>query len=1182
MTRLKSAGFWLLIFLISVASVSSQEVTPLEQLDYNIEEIVLPGGRLGNNVNCIVQGPYGYVWFGSHGGLHRYDGQKFVTYKNTTTSIANTSTDLSFPYVEWLHWTRDSLLWVATWGNGAYLFDPKTETFRHFGADRNNPAKLSHPQVNVIAEDGKGDIWFGTNDGLNHWNEEDEIFTKFYHDPDVPTSLPHSYITSLYLDRRGDLWVGSGFAYFLPNEGGLSKLNEDRNSFTNYVGGDQPNELYASAVEGILEDSKGNFWVGTTQALHKMNRDKGTFTRLFPSTDQPYAPGMTKRQDPAVYSILEDQDGSLWVGTIMFDGYESHLLKHDPVSQTNIILPFSTSAWNLCQSWDGTVWVAGAGISGKCFKVQKKNSNLKTLIAERSHWHESFRNSPLWIKIEGDYNRQVGLGEPLDLGYDAFRNALWIKFALVNLYSFDNHVVLACYDFDSKETQWYEIDVRSISKATGSSIDYNDRTAGIGIDPRGHVWGSLDNDDVGLYRLNPETNEVSLWYHDSTDESTLSSNRLTSVYVDQQGNVWAGAFEQGVNLILAGTSAVKRYPLFELFYANEFNNTPLSFAQDASGNIWACGALYPESSRSAILKFNPTQDSFEIHFLPDAYRFEILENLAISPKTRDVAVSLVSGVLGFFSNSEWQFYSAATNSFPITTIADIQSDPSGRFWLAAAGYAAFVWFENPERPYYFETDERTSGRLSRTGDAGSHGEVFFLNSEGPDRLHKDSMSFETHEHESNVRFTDLYLAGSRVLVGSESFLPQPLTELEGIELPHSIDNFSVAFSDMSFENEQNTFQYRLFPDEEEWTTIEDNMISFYRLGAGQYELHIRPIAGTSAILKIRKKPPWWRTWWAYSLYGTTAILLLWLIQKTQKERTIRIEREKTKDRELAQAKEIEKAYTQLEETHSNLKATQTQLIHAEKMASLGELTAGIAHEIQNPLNFVNNFSEVSGELLEEIKEELEDGNLEVVDEIVDDLKQNLEKINHHGYRASNIVQGMLAHSRASSSDRELADINQLADEYVRLAYHGFRAKDNGFNTTFEAILDEDLPKIKVASQDIGRVLLNLINNAFYACARKSESSGNGYVPKVIVTTAHDIQYVKVSVEDNGPGIPPEIIDKIFQPFFTTKPTGSGTGLGLSLSYDIIKAHGGDLHVSSQVGLGSVFTIELPINHDHEA
>jgi len=268
----------------------------------------------------------------------------------------------------------------------------------------------------------------------------------------------------------------------------------------------------------------------------------------------------------------------------------------------------------------------------------------------------------------------------------------------------------------------------------------------------------------------------------------------------------------------------------------------------------------------------------------------------------------------------------------------------------------------------------------------------------------------------------------------------------------------------------------------------------------------------------------------------------------------------------------------LEHTLAELKSTQYQLIQSEKMASLGELTAGIAHEIQNPLNFVNNFSEVNEELLRELKTEAEKGNLEDVKAIANDIALNSEKINRHGKRADTIVKGMLQHSRASSGQKEPTDINKLADEYLRLAYHGLRAKDKSFNSNFKTELDNSIGKINVAPQEIGRVILNLINNAFYAVNEKQKQNLNGYQPTVTITTAKRNGKVEIKVKDNGNGIPQKILDKIFQPFFTTKPTGQGTGLGLSLAYDTItKGHGGELGVETKESEGSEFIIWLPLN-----
>ena len=262
---------------------------------------------------------------------------------------------------------------------------------------------------------------------------------------------------------------------------------------------------------------------------------------------------------------------------------------------------------------------------------------------------------------------------------------------------------------------------------------------------------------------------------------------------------------------------------------------------------------------------------------------------------------------------------------------------------------------------------------------------------------------------------------------------------------------------------------------------------------------------------------------------------------------------------------------------AELKSTQAQLIQSEKMASLGELTAGIAHEIQNPLNFVNNFSDVNKELLMEMKDEIDKGNMEEAKALANDVIHNEDKINNHGKRADAIVKGMLQHSRISNGIKEPTNINALADEYLRLSYHGFRAKDKSFNAIMQNDFDERIEKIDIVPQDIGRVLLNLFNNAFYAVNEKRKKLGDTFQPAVSVSTKKLNDTIQITVKDNGNGIPQKVVDKIFQPFFTTKPTGEGTGLGLSLSYDIItKEHKGILKVETKEGEGAEFTIQLPV------
>ena len=308
----------------------------------------------------------------------------------------------------------------------------------------------------------------------------------------------------------------------------------------------------------------------------------------------------------------------------------------------------------------------------------------------------------------------------------------------------------------------------------------------------------------------------------------------------------------------------------------------------------------------------------------------------------------------------------------------------------------------------------------------------------------------------------------------------------------------------------------------------------------------------------------------------------WAITEFKLDRTEKVKRttaillEETIEELEQKRKAIEETNVALQKSLEGLKAAQQQLIESEKMASLGELTAGIAHEIQNPLNFVNNFSEVSGELLHEMQEEIDNNNFDEVKAIAQDVQENLTKILHHGKRADGIVKGMLQHSRTSTGAKELTDINALVDEYLRLAFHGLKAKDKSFNATMKTDFDETIGNINIIPQDIGRVILNLITNAFYVVNEKKKSGIENYEPTVSLSTKKINGKVEIKVADNGNGIPQKILDKIFQPFFTTKPTGEGTGLGLSLAYDIVKAHGGEIKMETKEGEGSVFTIQIPI------
>jgi len=407
-----------------------------------------------------------------------------------------------------------------------------------------------------------------------------------------------------------------------------------------------------------------------------------------------------------------------------------------------------------------------------------------------------------------------------------------------------------------------------------------------------------------------------------------------------------------------------------------------------------------------------------------------------------------------------------------------------------------------------------------------------------------------------------------------------ITNDKTMQLTYNQNSFSFEYAALSYLfPEKNRYAYMVDGLDKDWHYIGTRHYTAYtNLDPGHYVFRVKACNNDGywneegISIDIIITPPFWKTWWFMTASALLiACVIFGYIQyrtRSLRKQTIVLE-QKVNVRTF----ELSEKNTELTQTMTNLRSTQDQLIQSEKMASLGQLTAGIAHEIQNPLNFVNNFSESSIELLEEVETSKDPSEQK---ELISDVKQNLEKVVHHGKRADSIVKGMLMHSRAGVSEKQITDINKLVTEFVELAYHGMRAKDSGFNCNIEKDLGKDLPKVKVIPQDISRVVLNIFNNAFYAVEDRKKSEGEDYKRVVKVRTYRSGNKVGIAIRDNGKGIPQDVKDKIFEPFFTTKPTGQGTGLGLSISYDIItKGHQGDLRVDSKQNEFTEFIIELP-------
>jgi signal transduction histidine kinase len=456
---------------------------------------------------------------------------------------------------------------------------------------------------------------------------------------------------------------------------------------------------------------------------------------------------------------------------------------------------------------------------------------------------------------------------------------------------------------------------------------------------------------------------------------------------------------------------------------------------------------------------------------------------------------------------------------------------------------------------------------------GPTGKLYFGSSNGYYAFYPEQVTKGIKPPE--ILLSAFYLGNKMAQPGKDGPLKNPIWEAKKIELPYNQNVFSFEFAAIDFVNPaDNRHLFMLDDYDNEWRQGgAEHKAYYFNVPPGHYTFRVKAAnsdglwAEKSLVVVIT--PPWWRTWWAYFLYGLLFVVGAYLIYRHQKRRLVAAERERARTRELAQAKEIERAYQEL-------KVTQAQLVQREKMASLGELTAGIAHEIQNPLNFVNNFSETNKELVAELQQEIKNKNYEEAAAIAADINANEEKISHHGKRADNIVKGMLQHARASSGEKQPTDINQLTEEYLRLAYQGLRAKDKTFTVHLQTSFDETIGQVTAVSQEIGRVLLNLYNNAFYAVQGKKAKLNGTFEPIVSVSTKKEGNSVVIVVKDNGTGMSEQVVNKVFQPFFTTKPTGEGTGLGLSLSYDIVtKGHNGTINVESKEGEGSLFVITLP-------
>jgi signal transduction histidine kinase/ligand-binding sensor domain-containing protein len=1075
-------------------------------------------GLSQNLVQDMVMDKKGNLWIGTYGGLTKFDGTHFT--------IFGANNGMSNGLINDLLIDKNDNLWIVEYEK-IYRFDG--QSFRAIPL-------LSYDKLFIgdLHEDQEGTIWVSTDKGI--FSIKDNSVTHF----EIKEGIKDLMVFDIYSNKQGQVFVNTIKGVFVL----------EKNRFIPYLPGRNINSIRAFLVGKDRED---NLWMA-----RKNVHDKNIVLIKYAGADSIiYSVKEGFTVSSSVTSLMEDKNGMIWISTreeglIRFDG------KQFIYYTTKDGLP---SNWIQCSIEDdaGNIWVATQnGISRLSYSFM---NNLETIATNEQN--AQFAITPDGTKWVVSKNSLIQYRKKDAMVYDL--TALQVKtFARsifadhtgqLWLYIFGNdnvNVPGRMARFDGKNFYLY-------GKEQGINLKYNLQ---ILEDKLGNIWFSGDG---GVYKFDG---------HTMTKYGTAQGffNPSSACFKDSKGDCWLGTFDS-VLYKFDGTH-VTSYSKQDGFPGSYINN----INEDPFGNIWI-------ASDKGVSKFDGKRFKGYGHIAG-------LDNVVVGVEM-DTTRRLLwfSSIAGLVSMGFDEINAAEPVVHLYNQRNGFEIIPSHLNYSKIYFDSLGIWNFGLNGIYRFDYDKVKQSKttlLQIRNIRLDNQQVAWSN------IYKRKMN--THDslvllNETALKFGKPLDAKKRqeqqAAFGAISFdsLQKGSLIPENLVLPYKNNSitFEFATSSPSF-GKYTQYRYTLEGYTKNWSPLSTKDEAFFgNMNEGKYIFHLQAISTLGALSALsysfRVLPPWYRTWWAYALYVLVLLsgiflFIRWRTKALQKEKQILEEKVTTRTSELNQSLE-------------NLKSTQSQLIQAEKMASLGELTAGIAHEIQNPLNFVNNFSEVNQEMLEELKAERLKPNTERDDDLqndlINDVIANSEKITHHGKRADVIVKGMLQHSSAGSGKRESTDVNALCDEYLRLAYHGLRAKDKNFNATMKTDFDESIDNINIIPQDIGRVILNLITNAFYVVNEKKKSGIEGYEPTVTVSTSRSPLLgrgvggeVSITVKDNGNGIPQKILDKIFQPFFTTKPTGQGTGLGLSLSYDIVKAHGGELKVETKEGEGSEFIIQLPI------
>ncbi|WP_237852462.1 sensor histidine kinase [Rhodohalobacter sulfatireducens] len=1135
-------------FLLTLALILIIPASLLGQGNsYQFKHLTPADGLASTTVVDITQDQYGFIWIGSQDGVSRFDG----------------------------------------------------ESFNHFRPDPGDSLSISSLDAQYLAADNRGGVWITiTDQGLDYYDPEIEGFRKYRASDGLPAG---QRFTEVSIDNSGNVWAATDSSVY--------RLNSDTDRFSREEG-QQIGSTYR--IKAYNNGELIYFHQAPTGELLIGRRDtSGEYTyenvtrRLNPSGSHPYR-----------MHVFSDENGTEWLVN------ESHIARKPVESQDWEILPVRNRACldNLREALfdkEGLLWVKNQEVlcrinpeTGRADEFRHNPEDPTSILPVRSGEDSRMyidRQGVLWIARYASGISRIDLYSGGFQLYNIFNQlptndvisvleagdgTFWVGTRMLGnslLRLNQNGSVVARYG-----TSYFD----APNGRTVASQLSHPHVMALAESQDGSIWAGTGSSTTifgGLNRIRPGSSTITRFKHEQEDPNSLPNNNIQAIETDGSDRVWFLSSTDNIHWINPRNEQITEVELPDSAIVDK-NRTQFLY-EDSNENIW----IFKEGQKHPLYLNHENMEVIPIVLqLPDGTPLidQIGEYRSIhETDSGEYWIGTNSG-FGKFDPLNGQlsvFYTEQNLDLTTSEISSIQSDEQGNVWLSTIdGIVKF----NPitEEISHFGYDHGLQGNIFNptVSDLGSSGLIYFGGAGGLNVF--DPQDIRPNPFPPDLVFRDLYLDGTLVDPAEGIAIEGPLLTAQQITIPPSVTTITIEFSALHFASpNRNQYRYMLEGFDTDWKsggTI--SSATYTNLPPGEYDFKLMASNrdgiwsnGDDQIKILRVLPPWYRTWLAYGFYFLIFAIGMFIVDRVQRRRLIRRERERTRERELAQAKEIEKAYHDLEKAHSkletaheNLRRTQDQLVQQEKLASLGQLTAGIAHEIKNPLNFVNNFSEISVEMVEEAQDEVaklkeQSEAREELEYILKDIHGSLSKINEHGKRADSIVQSMLMHSRTGSGKMEPTDLNKLVKEAANLSFHGMKATENSYDVDLDFDLNENVGEIPVIAEDFSRVILNICNNAFDAMHEKVKNldGQEEYLPKLTVRTIKKGKKVSIDIEDNGPGIPEDLKAKILQPFFTTKKGTQGTGLGLSITNDIINAHGGQIDIESEPG-STCFTITL--------